>query len=72
MRSWGGVIEYFPMYNLSLTHETLHVSPYSILISMVNVLTSYIHWFDQFRPSQLRTAMPDILEQIIPIRFVFY
>lgn len=42
---------------------------YSITFSMENVLTGSIHFFQQFRQSQLR-LMPWTLEQIIRIHFV--
>lgn len=55
----------------SPTGETLQATRYSVVISMTNVL-SYIPYFYDFRPSQLRLAISRTLGQTIPISIVVF
>lgn len=54
------------------TDKTLIAFGYSMAISVSDIQAHYIHWFHQFKPSNLTTAMPRALYQTILIPFVFH
>lgn len=63
---------YFAAYNPLLTDETSSYSYRCIVISMENVQRETIPQFQQFRPSQLRLAMPGTLKETKHISYVFH